>query len=74
MVTEEVFYWQIHWAGRWMQTSQQFAEGAIRLDHPEAIGVNNSRDVLHTPVTPQERMQAFAMARTAEPGVRYNLT
>lgn len=73
MVTEEVFYWQIQWAGRWMLTRQRFTERAIRLEHPEAIKVDESREVLLTPETPQERQQAAAKARVAEPGVRYYL-
>lgn len=56
-----------------MLTRQRFTERAIRLEHPEAIKVDDSREVLLTPETPQERQQATARARVAEPGVRYNL-
>lgn len=74
MVTEEVFYWQIPWAGRWMMTSQRFTESAIRQEHPEAIRVEESKEILLTPETPQEWQQAATKARVVEPGVRYKIT
>lgn len=73
MVTEEVFYWQIQWAGRWILTRHRFTERAIRREHPEAIRVEESKEILLTPETPQERQQAAFKARMVEPGVRYNL-
>lgn len=74
MVTEEVFYWQIQWAGRWMFTRQRFTERAIRLEHPEAIKVEESKEILLTPETPQEQQQVAARAHVVEPGVRYKMT
>lgn len=74
MVNEEVFYWQISWAGRWMMTSQRFTESAIRQEHPEAIRVDESKETWLTPETPQEWQQAATMARVVEPGVRYKMT
>ena len=73
MVTEHRYLWSIQWAGRWMLTRQRFTERAIRLEHPEAIRVDDSLEVVYTPETPQERQQIAAKARMAEPGVRYNL-
>ena len=35
MISEEVFYWQIQWAGRWMLTRRRFSEVEIRKEHPE---------------------------------------
>jgi hypothetical protein len=73
MVTEQVYFWQIQWAGRWMLTTKRFSEKQIRLEHPEAICVDGSQETVLTPETQQERLQAAAKARIAEPGVRYNL-
>lgn len=73
MVTEQVYFWQIPWAGSWMVTRQRVSEHAIRLEHPEAIRVDGSEELVFTPETQQERLQAVAKARMAEPGVRYNL-
>ena len=74
MVTEHQYFWSIQWAGRWMLTRQRFTERAIRQEHPEAVKVDESLEVVYTPETPQERLQAATKARVAEPGVRYNLT
>ena len=73
MVSEQVYFWQIQWAGSWMFTRKRFTEGQIRKDHPEAIRVDGSEETVLTPETLQERQQAVAKARKAEPGVRYNL-
>lgn len=56
-----------------MLTRQRFTERAIRLEHPEAVRVDDSLEVVYTPETPQERKQIAAKARMAEPGVRYIL-
>lgn len=72
MVSEEVFYWQIQWAGRWMLTTRRFSEREIRQEHPEAICVDDSRQTILTPETQQERVQVAALARRADPDVRYN--
>ena len=72
MVTEEVFYWRIQWAGRWMLTTKRFTEKAIRQEHPEAIRVDDSHQTVFTPETQQERVQAAALARRVDPDVLYN--
>lgn len=74
MITEQVFYWQIQWAGSWMVTRQRVSERKIREDHPEAVKVDGSEETVFIPETPQERMQAVTKARTPGPGIRYNLT
>lgn len=43
------------------------------MEHPEAIKVDDSLEVVYTPETAQERQQVAANARVVEPGVRYNL-
>ena len=73
MVTEEVFYWRIQWAGRWMFTTRRFAEREIRQEHPEAIRVDDSRFTILTPENQQERLQASAAAAHSGPDVQYKL-
>ncbi|MFO1264942.1 MAG: hypothetical protein U1E84_16700 [Rhodoferax sp.] len=73
MVTEEVFYWQIQWAGRWMLTRRRFSEVEIRKEHPEAIRVDDSRVTICTPETPQERTQASRSATLGYPDIEYRL-
>ncbi len=73
MVTEEVFYWRIQWAGRWMLTTRRFSEREIRLEHPEALRVDESRLTILTPENPQERLQARAAAAHGSPDVQYRL-
>ncbi len=73
MVTEEVFYWRIQWAGRWMLTTRRFTERDIRKEHPEAIRIDDSRQTVLTPETYQERVQASAAASHSSPDVRYNI-
>jgi len=45
MKQEEVYFWQIHWAGRWMTTFTRFTEEAIKREHPDAIRVDDSLQV-----------------------------
>jgi hypothetical protein len=73
MVTEQVYFWQIQWAGRWMLTTKRFSESKIREEHPEAVRVEDSKETVLTPETPLERLQSVVKARKAVPGVRYNL-
>ena len=73
MVTEEVFYWRIQWAGRWMLTTRRFDEREIRQEHPEAIRVDESRLTVLTPENPQERLLARAAAAHSSPDVLYRL-
>jgi hypothetical protein len=73
MVSEEVYFWRIQWAGRWMLTTRRFTERDIRREHPEAIRVDESHQTVFTPETQQERMRASTEAAHSSPDVRYNL-
>lgn len=73
MVTQEVFYWRIQWAGRWMLTTRRFSEHEIRVEHPEAIRVDDSRQTIFAPENQQERLQASAAAAHSSPDVQYRL-
>lgn len=73
MVSEEVFFWQIQWAGRWMFTHRRFSEREIRQEHPEAIKVEESRQTIFTPENLQERQQASEAATHSSPDVQYRL-
>jgi hypothetical protein len=73
MITEEVYFWRIEWAGRWMITHNRVSEKTIRLEHPEAIRVEGSRQLVLTPETSQERMLAAARTRNASPDVVYRV-
>jgi hypothetical protein len=74
MVTEEVYFWRIQWAGRWMLTTRRFTEKEIRQEHPEALRVDDSRQIVFTPETAQERLRASSeAANLGSPDVRYNL-
>lgn len=73
MVTEEVFYWQIQWAGRWMFTHRRYSEREIRLEHPEAVKVEDSRQLILTPENQQERKEATEAASHGSPDIQYRL-
>lgn len=74
MVTEEVYFWRIQWAGRWMLTTRRFTEKEIRQEHPEALRVDDSRQTVFTPETAQERLRAGSeAANSSSPDVRYKL-
>lgn len=73
MVTEEIYFWQIQWAGRWMLTKRRLSEREVRLEHPEAIRVDDSRLTILTPETPEERQQARGAAALSGPDVQYRL-
>jgi hypothetical protein len=73
MITEEVYFWRIQWAGTWMITRTRVAEKTIRQEHPEAIRVEESKQLVLTPETPQERMLAAARTRNASPDVVYRV-
>lgn len=73
MVTEEVFFWQIQWAGSWMLTRRRFSEREIRQERPEAIRVQESRQTILTPETPLELRQASAAVGHDSPDVQYRL-
>jgi len=73
MITEEVYFWRIQWAGTWMFTRTRVSEKTIRQEHPEAIRVEESKQLLLTPETPQERMLAAGRTRNASPDVVYRV-
>jgi hypothetical protein len=73
MITEEVYFWRIQWAGTWMVTRTRISEESIRQIHPEAIRIDDSKQLILTPETSQERMQAAAKARVASPDVVYRV-
>lgn len=56
-----------------MLTTRRFAEREIRLEHPEAIRVDDSRLTILTPENQQERLQASAAAVHSGPDVHYKL-
>ncbi len=73
MITEEVYFWRIQWAGTWMITRTRVSEKTIRQEHPQAIRVEESKQLVLTPETSQERMQAAARTRNASPDVVYRV-
>jgi len=73
MITEEVYFWRIQWAGTWMLTRTRASEKSIRLEHPEAIRIDDSKQLMLTPETPQERVQAAARTRNGSPDVIYRM-
>jgi hypothetical protein len=73
MITEEVYFWRIQWAGTWMITRTRVSEKTIRQEHPEAIRVEESKQLVLTPETSQERMLATARMRNASPDVVYRV-
>ncbi len=73
MITKEVYFWRIQWAGTWMVTRKRLSERDVKVEHPEAICITDSRQLLLTPETVQERMHATAMTRNSSPDVRYRI-
>jgi len=73
MITEEVYFWRIKWAGTWMITRSRASEKTIRLEHPEAIRIEDSKQLMLTPETPLERIQAAAGTRNGSPDVSYRV-
>lgn len=71
MITEEIYFWRIQWAGTWMFTRTRVSEKTIRLEHPEAIRIDDSKQLVLTPETPQERVQAAARTRNGSPDEGY---
>ena len=55
MITEERYFWRIEWAGTWMTTHRRLTRQAVQMEHPEAVPVEGSRQLLLTPETPEER-------------------
>ena len=58
MIREEVYFWQIQWAGRWMTTFTRFTEEAVRKEHPEAVRIDDSREIRMKAESPTERSLA----------------
>ena len=73
MIAEEVYFWRIQWAGTWMITRTRVSEKTIRQEHPQAIRVEESKQLVLTPETSQDRMQAAARTRNASPDVVYRV-
>lgn len=73
MVSEDVYFWQIQWAGRWMLTSRRYSERDVRIEHPEAIRVDDSRLTILTPENLEERSFAMKAAALGNPDVQYRL-
>jgi hypothetical protein len=73
MITEEIYFWRIQWAGTWMITRTRVSEKTIRQEHPEAIRIEESKQLVLTPETSQERMLAAARTRNASPDVVYRV-
>jgi hypothetical protein len=71
MISEEAYFWSIRWAGTWMLTRTRYTESAIKKEHPEALRVEGSRQVLLTPESPQERLTALRNAKASNPEVAY---
>jgi hypothetical protein len=61
MIQEEVYFWQIQWAGRWMATHTRFTEAVIRKEHPEAVRIGGSRELRLRPESPTERRTVASM-------------
>ncbi len=72
MIREEVYFWQIQWAGRWMTTFTRFTEETIRKEHPEAIRIDESQEIRLKPESPNERSAARSQNRRSVPDVGYN--
>jgi hypothetical protein len=73
MITEELYFWQIQWAGTWMTTRKRLTRQAVQVDHPEAVLVEGSRQLLLTPETPEECRMANSRSRSSSPDVIYRV-
>jgi len=73
MVSEEVYFWQIEWAGRWVFTNRRYSEREVRVEHPEAIRIDDSRLTIFTPETNEERSLALKAASASAPDIEYRL-
>lgn len=72
MKEETRFLWRTKWGGRWTTTSYHCTEEHIRKEHPEAIAVPGTRQVLMVPETREERENAMSGNSTGRGvGVRY---
>ena len=65
MITEELYFWRIEWAGTWMTTHKRLTRQAVQVEHPEAVPVVFEAAVPpHEPV--QDLLAAVAKGRMAE--------
>ena len=73
MTQQDVYFWQIQWAGTWMTTHKRLTRQAVQVEHPEAVPVEESRQLLLTPETPEERRMASSVRRISSPDVVYRV-
>jgi len=50
----EKWKWRIRWGGRWTSTRIAYTEAEIRVEHPEATKLPDSRIVVELPETDAE--------------------
>lgn len=70
MIHQDVYFWQIQWAGRWMTTHTRFSEEAIKREHPEAVRIDDSREVRLVPETSMEKVFSRFKSMSGEHGSR----
>ena len=68
MIHQDVYFWQIQWAGRWMTTYTRFTEEAIKREHPEAVRIDDSREVRMVPETSKEKVFSRFKSMSGVPG------
>ncbi|MDO8285304.1 MAG: hypothetical protein Q7T69_09880 [Rhodoferax sp.] len=68
MIHQDVYFWQIQWAGRWMTTYTRFSEEAIKREHPEAVRIDDSREVRLVPETSMEKVFSRFKSMSGEHG------
>lgn len=68
MIQQDVYFWQIQWAGRWMTTYTRFSEEAIKREHPEAVRIDDSREDRMVPETPMEKVFSHFKSVSSLPG------
>lgn len=72
MRREERHLWRIKWAGRWTTTNHHATEADIRREHPEAVIVPNSMQIILVPETPDEIAERDKSMRTNPSTKRYH--
>jgi hypothetical protein len=55
----EKYLWRIRWAGRTTTTRVHFTEDEIRVEHPEAVRIDDSMILVDLPETEAERTAAL---------------
>ncbi len=56
-----------------MITRTRVSERTIRQEHPGAVCIEDSKQLMLTPETPRERVQAASRARIGSPDVSYRV-